>query len=96
MLLSGLKGENWIFINNLVYVGKDKEQEWEWGLRSLDNEHSIRLPRSERVASLQRNENGKVPNGDSVSYLVSNHVINVLIVLLSLIFPFPNCRLVEM
>ncbi|XP_014505346.1 transcription termination factor MTERF9, chloroplastic isoform X1 [Vigna radiata var. radiata] len=52
--------------------GKDKEQEWEWGLRSLDNEHSIRLPRSERVASLQRNENGKVPNGDSVSRNVKN------------------------
>ncbi|TKY57377.1 Transcription termination factor 3 [Spatholobus suberectus] len=40
--------------------GKDREQEWEWGLRSFDNEQSIRLPRSERVASLQRNEIGKL------------------------------------
>ncbi|KAG5053436.1 hypothetical protein JHK87_005634 [Glycine soja] len=39
--------------------GKDRQQEWEWGLRSFDNKQSIRLPRSERVASLQRNESGK-------------------------------------
>ncbi|XP_068486267.1 transcription termination factor MTERF9, chloroplastic isoform X2 [Phaseolus vulgaris] len=52
--------------------GKDKEKEWEWGLRSLDNEQSIRLPRSERVASLQRNESGKVPYGDKVSRNVKN------------------------
>lgn len=62
-------------IHNLACAGKDKEQEWEWGLRSLDNEQSFRLPRSERVASLQRNESGKVPNGDKVKSLVSNHVI---------------------
>ncbi|KAK7386003.1 hypothetical protein VNO78_32030 [Psophocarpus tetragonolobus] len=39
--------------------GKDRQQEWERGLRSLDNEQSFRLPRSERVAFLQRNESGK-------------------------------------
>jgi len=62
-------------VHNLACAGKDKEKEWEWGLRSLDNEQSIRLPRSERVASLQRNESGKVPYGDKVRYLVSNHAI---------------------
>ena len=46
-------------IQNLVCAGKDRQQEWEWGLRSFDNKQSIRLPRSERVASLQRNESGK-------------------------------------
>ncbi|RDX79403.1 Transcription termination factor MTERF9, chloroplastic, partial [Mucuna pruriens] len=40
--------------------GNDREQELEWGLISFDNEQSIRLPRSERVASLQRNESGKL------------------------------------
>ncbi|XP_020206551.1 transcription termination factor MTERF9, chloroplastic isoform X2 [Cajanus cajan] len=40
--------------------GKDRQQKREWGLRSFDNEQSIRLPRSERVASLQRNESGKL------------------------------------
>ncbi|KAG4961848.1 hypothetical protein AAZX31_14G015700 [Glycine max] len=47
--------------------GNDRQQEREWGLRSFDNEQSIRLPRSERVATLQRNESGKLPNRDTHS-----------------------------
>ncbi|KAL2316672.1 hypothetical protein Fmac_030548 [Flemingia macrophylla] len=46
--------------NSEKIKGKDRQREREWGLKSFDNEQSIRLPRSERVASLQRNESGKL------------------------------------
>ncbi|KAK7299960.1 hypothetical protein RJT34_10791 [Clitoria ternatea] len=46
--------------------GKVRQQEKEWGWGSVNNGQSTRLPKSERVASLQRNESGKVLNDDAL------------------------------
>ncbi|XP_019435666.1 PREDICTED: transcription termination factor MTERF9, chloroplastic [Lupinus angustifolius] len=39
--------------------GKDREQKKEWGVKSFHNGQSTKMPRSERVASLQANSSGK-------------------------------------
>jgi hypothetical protein len=53
-------------LHNVVCVDTDRRQEKEKGVRSLNNGQSKRLPKSQRIASLQENNSAKVLNGDTI------------------------------
>lgn len=53
-------------LHNVVCVETDRQQEEErGGARSFNNGQSTRLPKSQRIASLQQNNSAQVPNSDN-------------------------------
>lgn len=53
-------------LHNVFSVETDRPHEKEKGVRSFNNGQSNRLPKSQRIASLQENNSAKVLNGDAI------------------------------
>lgn len=71
-------------LHTVVCVDTDRQQEKEKekGVRSLNNGQSKRLPKSQRIASLQENNSAKVLNDDTIICLCVKYQMMPLLDLL--------------